>query len=319
MNGTQKEGHEVRRDMREGTVIFCGGFILEGEFLWHPRLLFAVIKEDRMSVKDAILTTQPTSYWPLDELNGTSCQDTMGLHDAALPRQGVTLAAIPFGAAQAPFFDGALGSVLTIKSDPQYSQPHANALTVAAWVCPLALDNTHTTGTKDQFVHYVEKAVDASTDAEWALRLYNQTNPKRHSRLSFYTFNLGSPTGEGNGSYMEYGRSSNDETPIELGKWVFVVGQAEAWSPTDHTTGCILWKQGVQAQRVDADRYFDYQVHPQQGSGNITVGGMQTTGLKGALAHVAIWNRLLTAAEIASIWTAGASDLSNTPMYHSYT
>jgi hypothetical protein len=45
---------------------------------------------------------------------------------------------------------------------------------------------------------------------------------------------------------------------------------------------------------------------------------MQTTGFKGALAHVAIWNRLLSAAEITSIWTEGANDLSITPMYHSY-
>jgi hypothetical protein len=275
--------------------------------------------EAGMSVQDAILNTEPTSYWPLDDLSGVSCHDEMGLHDAAVPAQGVTLAVIPFGIAQAPYFDGALGSVLTIDDDPQYSQPYGNALTVAAWLCPLALDNAHTAGTQDQFVHYIEKAVGASADVEWALRLYNQTNPNRHSRLSFYTFNLGSPAGEGNGSYMEYGVSSNDETPIELGKWVFVVGEAEPWiSPADQTTGCILWKQGVQAQRVAADKYFEYQVHPQHGSGPITVGGMQTTGFKGALAHVAIWNRLLSAAEIASIWTAGANDLGNTPMYHSY-
>jgi hypothetical protein len=86
---------------------------------------------------------------------------------------------------------------------------------------------------------------------------------------------------------MEYGVSSNDRTPIALGKWLFVVGQAEAW--------------------------------PQHGSGPITVGGTQTTGFKGALAHMAIWNRLLSAAEITSIWMAGTSDLSDTPMYHSYT
>jgi hypothetical protein len=275
--------------------------------------------EKAMSVKDAILSTQPTSYWPLDDLSGLLCHDEMGLHDAAVPTRGVTLAVIPFGAAQAPYFDGALGSVLTIDDDPHYSQPRANALTVAAWVCPLALDNAHTVGSQDQFVHYIEKAVAASTDAEWALRLYNKTNPTRHSRLSFYTFNLGSPTGEGNGSYIEYGVSSNDEIPIELGKWVFVVCEAEPWiSLTDQTTGCILWKQGVQARRVAADKYFDYQVHPQHGSGPITVGGMQTSGFKGALAHIAIWNRLLSADEIASIWTTGANDLSNTPMYHSY-
>jgi len=58
---------------------------------------------------------------------------------------------------------------------------------------------------------------------------------------------------------MEYGVSSNDETPIELGKWVFVAGAAESWiSPTDQTTGCILWKQAVEARRVAADKYFEY-------------------------------------------------------------
>jgi len=273
-----------------------------------------------MSVNNAILQTQPTSYWPLDDDgDAASCQDAMGLHDAALPAQGVTLAVIPFGTAQAPYFDGALGSVLTIDDDVRYSQPHAEALTVAAWLCPLALDNPNTSGSEDQFVHYIEKAVGASTDTEWALRLYNKTNPTRHSRLSFYTFNL-EPPGEGNGSFMEYGVSTNDETPVELGTWIFVVGEAERWiSVADQTTGCILWKQGVQAERVSADKYGHYQVRPQHGPGPITIGGMQTTGFTGAIAHVAIWDRLLLPAEIASIWAAGVNDLRATAMYHSYT
>jgi hypothetical protein len=277
-------------------------------------------REEAMSIKNAILSTLPTSYWPLDDLDGPSCHDEMGLHSALTPTQGVTLAVIPFGASQAPYFDGALGSFLTIVNDPQYSQPYANALTVAAWICPLALDNANTTGTEDQYVHFVEKAVGPASDVEWVLRLYNQTNPTRHSRLSFYTFNLGAPAGEGNGSYMEYGVSSNDETPIELGKWIFVVGEAEPWiSSTDQTTGCVLWKQDVQATRVAADKYAAYHVHPQHGLGPITVGGMQTSGFKGAIAHFAIWNRLLSVAEITSIWTAGAIDLRDTPMFHSYT
>ena len=108
-------------------------------------------------------------------------------------------------------------------------------------------------------------------------------------------------------------------TPIELGKWIFVVGQAEPWiSPTDLSTGCILWKQAVEARRVAADKYFDYKVQPQHGAGQIRVGGMQTTGFKGAIAHFAIWNKLLSPAEIASIWTAGANDLRHTAMYRSY-
>jgi hypothetical protein len=272
-----------------------------------------------MSTKDAILGTNPTSYWPLDDSPGSPCHDELGLHDASVPAQGVSLAVVPFGQSQAPYFDGNSGSFLTIDADPKYSQASANALSVAAWICPLALDNAQTEGSVDQFVHFVEKAVGDSTDVEWVLRLYNQTNPNRHSRISFYTFNLGSPVGEGNGSYMEYGHSANDETPIELGKWVFVVGQAEPWiSTTDPTTGCILWKQGVEAVRGRADKYLAFNVHPQDGSGPLTVGGTDKTGYKGAIAHLAVWNRLLSASEIASIWTAGTTDLRGTPMYHSY-
>ena len=98
------------------------------------------------------------------------------------------------------------------------------------------------------------------------------------------------------------------------------MGEAEPWiSPTDRKTGCVLWKQAVTAARVTADKYAAYHVHPQHGSGSITVGGMQTTGFKGAIAHFAIWNRLLSSTEIAAIWTAGAIDLRDTPMFHSYT
>ena len=146
-----------------------------------------------MGIKVAILGTQPTSYWPLDDLVGSWCHDELGLHDASVPAEGVSLAVIPFGESQAPYFDGGLGSYLTIESDPKYSHAYANALSVAAWICPLALDNAQTAGSTDQFVHFVEKAVSSSTDVEWVLRLYNQTNPNRHSRLSFYTFNLALP------------------------------------------------------------------------------------------------------------------------------
>jgi hypothetical protein len=44
-----------------------------------------------MTIKDAILSTLPTSYWPLDDPDGFSCHDEMGLHDAAAPTQGVAL------------------------------------------------------------------------------------------------------------------------------------------------------------------------------------------------------------------------------------
>src|SRR6516164_341086 len=270
-----------------------------------------------MSLNTAILDTEPTSYWPLSDITGPNCRDEIGLHDAVLNSTGVKLAAIPFGDAFAPYLDGEIGSVLTVANDPQYSQPYANALSVAAWICPLALDNQFTLGSTDQYVHYLEKAVDSSTEVEWAMRLYNRKNPSRHSRLSFYTFKPVSPPGQGNGSYMEYGVSTNDTTPVELGGWLFLVGQAEPWiSDSDPTTGCIIWKQGVRAARTPADKYVHYGVHPKHGSGPISIGGTSSCGFKGSLAHVAIWNRLLSPDEIASIWTAGQTELLDTPMYH---
>jgi hypothetical protein len=98
----------------------------------------------------------PTSYWPLDDAPGSPfCVDAMGLKNACLPASVVTLAAVPFGASSAPLFDGEIGSRLTIASVPQYSQPFAKALTVAVWICPLALDNANTAGKagEDQYVH----------------------------------------------------------------------------------------------------------------------------------------------------------------------
>ncbi len=273
-----------------------------------------------MSLKSAILNTSPTSYWPLDDKASSFCHDEMGLHDATLPASGITLAAIPFGASSAPFFDGEIGSRMLIDNDPKYSQPFANALTVAAWICPLALNNAHTAGAADQWVYVVEKAA-SPVEVEWALRLYNRTNPKRHSRLSFYAFGASHIGGsdQGSGSYMEHGVSKNDKTPVDAGSWLFLVGQMEPFILSDdETTGCIIWKQNVEATRIVQDKYFKYDVQPQMVAGGLSVGGTTETGFKGAIGHLAIWNRLLGGGEIASMWTAGIGELRATPMYHSF-
>jgi hypothetical protein len=59
--------------------------------------------------------------------------------------------------------------------------------------------------------------------------------------------------------------------------------------------------------------YPEFQVHPEAGSGPLCVGGTAQTGFNGAIAHLAVWNRLLSQDEIASIWTQGAADLGVTP------
>jgi hypothetical protein len=169
-------------------------------------------------------------------------------------------------------------------------------------------------------VHFLEKAVTPVLDTEWAVRLYNQTNPTRHSRLSFYMFNLrattSNPTNKGAGSYMEFGASDNDVTPVTAGSWLFLVGEAEPWiCADDQTTGCILWKQDVEAKRITQDKYEypEFQVQPQAGPGPLSVGGTAETGFNGAIAHLAIWNRLLAQDEIDLMSVQGATDLGAAP------
>jgi hypothetical protein len=130
-------------------------------------------------------------------------------------------------------------------------------------------------------------------------------------------FNLrAATTNRGAGSYMEFGVSTNDATPVALGSWLFLVGEAEPWiSPDDQTTGCILWKQDVEAKRIPQDKYEypEFQVQPQAAKGPLSVGGTAETGFKGAVAHLAIWNRLLLQDEIDSMWTRGTADLQAAP------
>jgi hypothetical protein len=111
-----------------------------------------------MGIKEAILATKPTSYWPLDDTSGNACHDD--LHEASLSQSEIKPAVVPSSQSSAPYFDGEIGSYLTITDDKRYSQSYANALSVAAWICPLTLDNTHTSSArgKDQYVHYMEKA-----------------------------------------------------------------------------------------------------------------------------------------------------------------
>jgi hypothetical protein len=69
---------------------------------------------------------------------------------------------------------------------------------------------------------------------------------------------------------MEFGVSNNDLTPVTAGSWLFLVGEAEPWiCAGDQTTGCILWKQDVEATRIPQDKYEypEFQVQPEAGSG----------------------------------------------------
>ena len=271
--------------------------------------------EISVALKSTILLTQPTSYWPLDDSDESGIiHDECGLNHGTASE--VALAEVPFGPARMPHFDGRQQSAITIPDDHagRYSHEYANSITVACWVAPSSLDFCHTDGSQDRYVHMVEKAMNYDTDVEWAFRLYNATNDLRHSRLSFYLFNLGHPALKGAGAYMQYGWSANDTVPVRARRWLFLVGQGEPWiDDTEESHGAIFHKQGISAVRSPGDKINkppDWKVHPQRGAGVINLGGsIGKTAYCGSIGHLALWNRLLTNAEIAHIYLAGQAEL----------
>lgn len=272
-----------------------------------------------MSLSKAILDTWPTSYWPLDDGAGSeTVRNVKNLHSGTVPASGVTLSTVPFGKSLMPLFDGTKESLIKIPDDDCYSHIFRNSLTVACWICPHALTFRNTDGTAEQYVHFIDKGKTFCTESEWAMRLFCEGKTKS-SRLCFYLFNNEIPhtPNLGAGAYMEYGGSTNDNTKVEIGKWLFVVGQGEPWvSGTDKTTGAKFFKQGNEGVPTVGDKYnaAGWNIVPWNGDGGIAIGGsIKKTAFFGSIAHVAVWNRLLRNIEITDIWTAGLDELLTVP------
>jgi len=71
--------------------------------------------------------------------------------------------------------------------------------------------------------------------------------------------------------------------------------------------------------QVNYNNYLDLLLRWEQiTSTTLLPTGSRSRGFKGSIAHVGIWNRLLSSTEITSIWTAGQSELRSTAMYRSY-
>jgi len=85
-----------------------------------------------MSTRDVILSSDPVSYWPLDDpASSAVVRDERALRSGTVPATGVQLAAVPFGTKQFPLFDGEIDSLIRIPHHERYSHTTKNALTIA--------------------------------------------------------------------------------------------------------------------------------------------------------------------------------------------
>ncbi len=175
-------------------------------------------------------------------------------------------------------------------------------LTVHAFMKPSTLDFN------PEYIHWMGKGdVD---HWEWAARLYRRLNTTRPNRLSGYIWN---PDGaQGAGAY--YG-----DSVLQANTWYEVVIIYDPGDKLDTDAGVTLYVNGVCRQgkcggsTPSATTYATYQIVPANETSPLRIGTRacndttpagNPTFFTGAIDEVAVFDRVLSETEIASLWNA---------------
>jgi hypothetical protein len=193
-------------------------------------------------------------------------------------------------------FDG-LQSYIEIPSSPDFSLPTTGALAISAWIRPATLtfpgivgNATNPPDLTKAYVYWLGKGegVGATGQQEWVFRMYSSNNTVgRANRISFYVFNSDGHIGVG--SYYQ-----DDSNPIQANVWYHIVGAADS-------VNTYLFFNGQLAKTTS----YAGQITPQPGLAPVRIGTRDFNSyFEGDIREVRIWNRTLTAAEVAGLYAS---------------
>jgi hypothetical protein len=251
-----------------------------------------------------VLAKAPVGYWRFEESAGSIARDSSsGRHDG-MYRGGVALE--QRGAIQSEQ-DASIGlngsdAFIEIPDSAAFSQAASgNGLTVEAWMRPDAL--TFTGQTVQRYIHWLGKGEAGAS--EWGFRFYSKDSPTRPNRISAYIWNATGPPGssnEGAGAYFQ------DE--LTQGEWMHVVATFDPGDATDPGAGVSIYKNGelrASPLKSRGARYSSYDIRPTHGGAPLRLGTRDRLSfLKGGLDEIAVYPRVLSAAEILDNYS-GAS------------
>ena len=252
-----------------------------------------------------VLCDQPVAYWAM-KASGATEPDLIGSSAGTYKGTAPTTATLPNGD-PAAHFDGVAG-YLTIPSSPLLSVPTAHSLTWEAWINADTLQFPHSS---DGYVDWMGKCADYGPTCEWEARMYSTTNSEsRPNRMSVYIFN----SSAGLGSAADWQPVDN---LIKASSWYHVVGEYTTLSaPSDcqntstYPGSINVWVNGVEwdhAQHGQTGCMSQYNVIPTANNSPLNIGTMaQDTWFPGAVGKVAIYDKLLTQAQITAHYTAMA-------------
>ncbi|HMB28516.1 MAG TPA: LamG domain-containing protein [Blastocatellia bacterium] len=246
-----------------------------------------------------VLAKHPVAYWRLGESGGsTAVDETKHGNDGTYQGDPTyrEAGAIRCDQNTAVKLDGQR-SYVEVSDSASFSQPTSGqGLTVEVWVRPDAL--VFAGETTDPHIHWLGKGV--AGQHEWAFRFYSKEST-RPNRISAYIW---SPSGGlGAGAYFQ--------DTLEPGKWIHVVACYDPGDANDPEAGVSIYKNGVlrggPATQPGA-LYRAYNIAPAHGAAALRFGTRDLNSfLTGGLDEIAIYPRVLTAAEVLDNYKAGGA------------
>ena len=192
---------------------------------------------------------------------------------------------------QVTLFNGR-GQYLEVPSASSLSVPATGCLTVQAWVRPDVLQFPEEEGSG--YVYILGKG--ASSQQEYALRMYSQTNkenPERPNRVSAYVFNPRG--GMGSGAYFQ--------DKVQAHAWMMVTFVIDDQPSPAWPDGYVAIYKGAQLRGQVSISQFN--VTPQAGDAPFRVATRQGNSFfKGAIGKVAVFDYALSAQQVGSIYNA---------------
>jgi hypothetical protein len=250
-----------------------------------------------------VLADDPVMYLNMSSpTSGTETDLTGNGHNGTYKGGTPTSATLPNGD-KAADFNGS-SEYLTVPSSSALSIPTTGKLTWEAWIRPDTFSFPNASG--DDYVGWMGKCENYSPTCEWEARIYGDSTPEgRPDRVSAYVFNPSA----GLGSAADWQPAAN----LPAGQWIHVVAE---YDTTSTPAGCNaaypgsinIWVDGVKQNAADhfpTGCMSQYQIKPTANNSPLDIGTMaMDTWFKGAVGKVAIYDTLLTPAEIDQHYTA---------------
>jgi hypothetical protein len=253
-----------------------------------------------------VLSLKPAGYWRLGEAKGPTARDSSGnRHD------GTYHGAFQFHEPGALKDDPNTSVLLEGKSFVEILNNKAfsvsdKGLTVETWLRLTELDFPGQTGAGDEpYIHWLGKG--EKDEFEWGFRLYSKHKKDgqlsgRANRISAYIWNPKSAardaSNEGAGAYFQ------DE--LVVNQWMHIVA---TYDPPGKGAGVRIYRDGVlrKGPPDSGTLYSTFNVTPVHGTAPVRLGTRDKVSfLRGGLDEVAIYPRVLTAAEIKKSFELGS-------------